>query len=636
MNLTKELLLQIADPTLTYDERARRRCQLAKQLEELGSYERARDAVGELWQRVGERPVLNGLDQRTAAEVLLRAGTLTGWLGSAKQIEGAQEKAKNLISESMTLFETLQDQEKVAEAQTDLAYCYWREGALDEARVLLQEALSRVGSTNSEVKAIALIRSAIVERSAKRFNDALRIHKEAAPVFEKCDSHVLRAKFHIGFANVLHYLSTAEYREDYVDRAFIEYTAAGFHFEQAGHTRYQAYVENNLGFLLSTVGKFSEAHEHLDRAQALFTTLKDTGHLAQVDDTRAKVLLAEGRVAEAEKLARAAVRTLERGGEQSLLAEALTTHGIALARLGRHQHAHLTLQRTVVIAEQAGDLESAGQAALTVIEELGLHLPVQDLSAIYGRAAELLAASQNLTTLKRLAACAQRVLFLAHAIPTPLDWTGFSFKATVRRYEARLIERALKDADGMVSRAAQLLGFSHQSLISMLANRHKNLLPARTPVAPRRRSILRPHSSQPTLRPRMKTAARPITILHVEDNELVAATVADTLALEGWTVARCATGHAALQMLASSARYDLLLLDNEVPGANGLELVRYARELVLHRRTPIIMLSASDCAAEARRAGVDAFLRKPEDVPILVETISRLLIDQLSGFATSS
>src|SRR4051812_18683299 len=37
---------------------------------------------------------------------------------------------------------------------------------------------------------------------------------------------------------------------------------------QSGHTRYQAYVENNLGFLFGTIRKFSEAHEHLDRAQA--------------------------------------------------------------------------------------------------------------------------------------------------------------------------------------------------------------------------------------------------------------------------------------------------------------------------------------------------------------------------------
>jgi hypothetical protein len=98
MNIPTQLLHRIADPSLPRDERALLRCQLAKELEDVGNYEAAREAMGELWQRVGERPVLDGLDDATAADVLLRAGVLTGWIGSVKQIEGAQETAKDLIS----------------------------------------------------------------------------------------------------------------------------------------------------------------------------------------------------------------------------------------------------------------------------------------------------------------------------------------------------------------------------------------------------------------------------------------------------------------------------------------------------------------------------------------------------------
>jgi len=64
--------------------------------------------------------------------------------------------------------------------------------------------------------------------------------------------------------------------------------------------------------------------------------LKDSGSIAQVDETRARVLLAQGRNVEAEKVIRSAVRTLEAGGEQALLAEVLTTQGTVLARLGQH------------------------------------------------------------------------------------------------------------------------------------------------------------------------------------------------------------------------------------------------------------------------------------------------------------
>src|SRR5919107_651988 len=144
MNLVNELLHQIADPTLTHEEKARLRCRLAKELEDIGNYEGARRAMGELWSQVGQPPVLGGLSPETAAEVLLRSGVLTGWIGSVKQIEGAQEAAKNLLSVSISKFEALQDEQKIAEAQTELGYCYWREGAFDEARVILNQAIDQI------------------------------------------------------------------------------------------------------------------------------------------------------------------------------------------------------------------------------------------------------------------------------------------------------------------------------------------------------------------------------------------------------------------------------------------------------------------------------------------------------------
>jgi hypothetical protein len=104
MALPNQILHQIADPKLTRDERARLRCQLAKELEDIGNYNAAREAMGELWPEVGGRPALEELSEATAAEVLLRVGTLTGWVGSVKQIEGAQETAKNLITESIRRF----------------------------------------------------------------------------------------------------------------------------------------------------------------------------------------------------------------------------------------------------------------------------------------------------------------------------------------------------------------------------------------------------------------------------------------------------------------------------------------------------------------------------------------------------
>ncbi|MDQ3802559.1 MAG: response regulator [Acidobacteriota bacterium] len=117
----------------------------------------------------------------------------------------------------------------------------------------------------------------------------------------------------------------------------------------------------------------------------------------------------------------------------------------------------------------------------------------------------------------------------------------------------------------------------------------------------------------------------PLTILYVEDHKVVAEAVRDTLEAEGWRVALCSDGAAAVNRLAGDAGYDVLMFDNHLPNVNGLELVRYARQLPHRRHTPVIMLSASEAKAEARKAGADVFLRKPQDVGLIVETVKGLV-----------
>src|ERR1700730_503439 len=93
------------------------RCAAAKILMSAGNYEGAREALGELWDGIGSRPRIEGFAPNEQAELLLRAGALSGWLGSSGQVPAAQGFAKDLISESIRTFELLGAQERVAEAQ---------------------------------------------------------------------------------------------------------------------------------------------------------------------------------------------------------------------------------------------------------------------------------------------------------------------------------------------------------------------------------------------------------------------------------------------------------------------------------------------------------------------------------------
>jgi two-component system, chemotaxis family, chemotaxis protein CheY len=620
MNLADSRLKELDNPSLTSGERALLRCRVASEFVHAGQYETAREALSELWQGVGMRPKVEGLKPQTAAEVLLQCGVLSGWLGRVRHVSGAQEKAKDLISEALRMFQSQRQHAKVSEAQYELGMCYFRLGAYDEARVVLDEALKSLGEEDADLRAKILIRHTVVEVWTGRYNDAWGILEKAGEFFESCGD-AIKGRWHGQKGLVLRRLATAERRPDYFDRAIIEYTAAIYHYERAGHERYCGNNLNNLAFLLYKMGRYAEAHESLDRAREIFERHKDAGNLAQVNETWARVFVAEGRYAEADRILPGVVRAFEEGGDYALLADALALEGVVRARLGAHENSVNLLRRAMSVAQDSGAYSNAALAALTLIEEHGRErLSEGELFDVYCRADELLKDTQDAEEVARLRACAH--IMGRKLIGTRLSDKGFTLPDVVLAYEAKFIREALETEQGSITHAARRLGLRHQSLIHILKTRHKELLGLRTPAKPRRRSIIRPAKrAQHDAEKRARTA----TILHVEDSRMVADAVRDTLEIEGLSVVTCADGAMALKMLMGAGHYDLLLFDNELPRVNGVELIRRVRQLPHRRRTPVIMFSAGDVEAEAWRAGADAFLRKPDDIKAVANTVKRLL-----------
>ena len=117
----------------------------------------------------------------------------------------------------------------------------------------------------------------------------------------------------------------------------------------------------------------------------------------------------------------------------------------------------------------------------------------------------------------------------------------------------------------------------------------------------------------------------PFTILFIEDNDVVLRVVKKTLELEGWRVEVYEDGTAAMHALEGEGQYDLIIADDALPGASGIELIRHARTLPHRRRTPIIMFSSGANRAEALDAGADEFLKKPEGIYEVGKTVAHLL-----------
>jgi tetratricopeptide (TPR) repeat protein len=488
--------LKIASPKLhtshlTANAEAQARCEAALERRDAGDYEGAQDVIRPLWRGVGTRPDTEGLYPSVAAEVLFCSGVLTGWIGSQIQRKEAQETAKDLITESIIYFESAGDQRKVAEAQTEIAYCYWRAGELNEARITLHEALKKL-STKGITRARALLKLTTIEFSSSRYHEALRILTDNASLFQKLDNETFRGIYHGQMAIALRNIAKSEKRTEYTQQAIIEFQKADRHYKAARNPVFRADVKNNTGLLLSNVSRFKEAHRCLDEARRLSVRFKDKARTAQFDESRAQVFLAQGKPEQAEVAARRAVIALQKSGHQCLVVDALITQGIALARLGRQERAQFILQRAYESAIQVDAYPKAGLAALTLIEEIN-QLPPTMLQAAYDRAREWLSKSEEQEILFRLSEAAGKLassvrgeLSAEQASEVLLSKPGDLQQGRLDT-ERDMIRQALAQANGSVTHAARLLGLSYQGLSYIIQHRHPDLLKERTPIRHRQR-----------------------------------------------------------------------------------------------------------------------------------------------------
>jgi DNA-binding NtrC family response regulator len=131
---------------------------------------------------------------------------------------------------------------------------------------------------------------------------------------------------------------------------------------------------------------------------------------------------------------------------QAELAESLTTHGRALARLENYGMALSAFRRAVSLSQKIGSRNRAAEAALAAFQEMEERLAVMD--------------HKNVTT-------------------------GRNLSEEIQALEHDLIKHALEINKGSVTRSARALGISYQELSYMLKTRHSDLLELRTP--PRQR-----------------------------------------------------------------------------------------------------------------------------------------------------
>ena len=123
------------------------------------------------------------------------------------------------------------------------------------------------------------------------------------------------------------------------------------------------------------------------------------------------------------------------------------------------------------------------------------------------------------------------------------------------------------------------------------------------------------------------------TILIVEDNEKNMKLVRDVLQHKGYATLEAATGREGVR-LALEKRPDLILMDIQLPDIDGIQALAQLRAVAALDATPVVAVSASVMPDDQHKiiaSGFDAFITKPIDLKLFLDTVQRVLAAGRTG-----
>lgn len=114
----------------------------------------------------------------------------------------------------------------------------------------------------------------------------------------------------------------------------------------------------------------------------------------------------------------------------------------------------------------------------------------------------------------------------------------------------------------------------------------------------------------------------------VDDNELNRIVLTELLKIDGAMVTALTSGQEAINEVSAKAlHYDVVLMDIQMPGMDGLEATRRIRERIPTHELPIIAVTADGAGlntAALRAAGMQGLLEKPLDSEALLSLLGKV------------
>jgi len=116
--------------------------------------------------------------------------------------------------------------------------------------------------------------------------------------------------------------------------------------------------------------------------------------------------------------------------------------------------------------------------------------------------------------------------------------------------------------------------------------------------------------------------------LVVDDNELNRIVLCELLKFDGALVTSVSSGHEAIrEACQNTSSFDIVLMDIQMPGMDGIEASRRIREHIPHEILPIVAVTADGAGlntAALRTAGMQGLLEKPLDSKALLSLLSKI------------
>ena len=116
-------------------------------------------------------------------------------------------------------------------------------------------------------------------------------------------------------------------------------------------------------------------------------------------------------------------------------------------------------------------------------------------------------------------------------------------------------------------------------------------------------------------------------ILIVEDNEMNLKLVRDVLQVKGYATLEAGTAEDGIR-LANERKPDLVLMDIQLPGMNGIEALGVLRADAATAKIPVIAVTASVMQQDRKlitEAGFDAYIGKPINLKEFLATVRKWL-----------